>query len=77
MASGSISAPGTEYGPCAGTCTHTDCAESRRQAETPCAICGESIGYDRQFYQRDNWTVLTHAACTAERPKRYKLPRKT
>ena len=70
MASGMVSAPGTEYGPCVEPCRHTDCAESRRWAEALCAICGEPIGYERQFYQSGNWTVFRHAACahTCKRP---------
>lgn len=67
MAAGTISKPGTLYGPCVDeNCGHTDCAASRKMAATACALCGEPIGYERLFYQRDNWTVLVHTACMAE-----------
>lgn len=55
--------PGTEYGPCVDPCGHIDCAETRKQSETPCDICGEPIGYDLPFYQRESWTILTHQTC--------------
>ncbi len=64
MAAGTISKPGDQYGPCLDeSCEHTDCAASRKQAATRCNICGEAIGYERLFYQRDNWTILEHAPC--------------
>ncbi len=55
--------PGTEYGPCETECQHIDCAETRKQAATICDLCPEPIGYDRPFYQRESWTVLTHQLC--------------
>lgn len=44
-----IPAPGTSTGPCAISCAHADCAEHRRLAATPCAICGEALGYGRAW----------------------------
>jgi hypothetical protein len=63
MSTCALPEPGTEYGPCVGVCQHIDCAETRKQAETLCDLCSEPIGYGRQFFQRDAWTVLTHARC--------------
>jgi len=64
MAAGMISKPGSEYGPCLDEdCGHTDCAASRKIAATACALCDEPIGYERLFFQRENWTVLEHVAC--------------
>ena len=65
MAAGMLSKPGSEYGPCAGECDHTDCAATRRMAETPCRICKEPIGYDRRFYREDDGS-LVHAVCLEE-----------
>ena len=62
MAAGALAQPGTEFGPCAEPCEHTDCASTRELAEKPCSICGEPIGY-RRFYQDGTWTVLTHECC--------------
>lgn len=63
MAAVGLPKPGTEYGPCAEECKHVDCAETRKQAATACDICREPIGYDRPFYQREQWTILTHQLC--------------
>lgn len=63
MAAVGLAKPGSEHGPCADSCAHTDCAETRRQAETPCDICGEKIGYDKPFYQRESWSILIHQVC--------------
>lgn len=63
MAAGVIAKPGTEYGPCLSECKHLDCAESRKQAETLCPICNKKIGYDRRFFQENNWEILTHEIC--------------
>lgn len=48
MAAGFLSKPGTEHGPCE-ECKHTDCAMTRRIAESDCEICGEPIGYEKRF----------------------------
>lgn len=75
MASGSLPAPGTEYGPCIEACSHIDCAASREQATSPCASCGKPIGYEVQFFQNhDEHRVnlgagreYEHARCAYER----------
>ena len=67
MASIRISEPGTEFGPCADeSCQHTDCAASRRQAETICRFCNEPIGYDR-FFCEDDLGHLAHERCLVEK----------
>lgn len=74
MAAGSIPAPGTKYGPCAAVCAHRDCEANRRAATARCPYCGESIGYDRNFYDTSSdgvkagrvaagQTELSHAVC--------------
>jgi hypothetical protein len=45
-----IAAPGSECGPCTEPCEHTDCAATRKDAETICGLCGEAIGYDTPVY---------------------------
>ncbi len=50
MAAISNDAPGTEYGPCKGTCTHDDCASCREDAAALCTLCKDAIGYERLFY---------------------------
>lgn len=61
MAAGTLPEPGSKHGPCADPCAHTDCAETRRMAETPCHVCGKPIGYERPFYREG--LTLSHAAC--------------
>jgi hypothetical protein len=63
MAAGRLPAPGTQYGPCVPTCEHTDCACTRRMAETQCALCDDVIGYDRRFYDGRDKAGLVHASC--------------
>lgn len=62
--------PGSKYGPCAGTCSHTDCAEQRADAAKICQICGAPIGYGNRTYMRDrtddptvNEITFVHALC--------------
>lgn len=50
MAAGRLPAPGTQYGPCEGSCQHIDCAATRAQAASLCTICGTPIGYEVRFY---------------------------
>ena len=50
MAASTLSAPGTEFGPCETDCHHRDCAATRIAAQGACQICGEPIGYDRRYY---------------------------
>jgi hypothetical protein len=64
MAAGTLPKPGTHAGPCLGVCEHTDCAATRRDAESPCSICGKPIGYDRRFYHDESG--LVHAVCVEE-----------
>ena len=67
MAAGTISKPGSQYGPCLDEdCGHTDCAASRAMAAVECTSCGKPIGYDDLFIQREHWTKLQHAVCTIE-----------
>lgn len=74
MAAGTLAAPATEYGPCEGSCSHTDCAATRRMASTDCRLCGKPIGYETRFYDETPagpWPPpaereLVHAACLEE-----------
>lgn len=70
MAAGTLPAPGTEFGPCDPVCSHTDCAETRREAETSCYLCHEPIGYERRFYRDRHISTgawrYAHAACLEE-----------
>jgi hypothetical protein len=75
MASISIPAPGKkirnpqdrrkwiEIGPCVKPCAHVDCQANREMAATLCGICGEPIGYEKQFYDTCNERGLVHALC--------------
>lgn len=60
MAAGVLAKPGTEFGPCAEPCQHTDCAGTRRIATTVCRFCNKEIGYDRRFYNDEGYV---HTAC--------------
>lgn len=51
--------PGTEYGPCAETCAHTDCAATRQMAGLICPFCGEPLGYGKAI-----WNIESPAAST-------------
>lgn len=61
MASIKISKPGTEFGPCETICIHTDCAQSRKDADANCILCSKKIGYERQFYREEE--KYQHFAC--------------
>lgn len=64
MAAIEISAPGTEHGPCSRDCQHRDCALSRKQAGSPCRLCGKLIGYETAFYvDPEGAGKLVHALC--------------
>lgn len=72
MAAGFLSAPGTEFGPCADACEHRDCAATRARAASACLACGEPIGYDRDFFNTyddatDAFLGCEHATCTYKR----------
>lgn len=73
MAAGTLSAPGTEYGPCTDEdCGHTtQCDMTRRMAKVECRYCETPIGYDRRFFNETTdadplWSVLTHELCVYE-----------
>lgn len=56
--------PGTKYGPCLPSCTHIDCLQTRKDADEPCTICGEPIGYDeRCFSNTDGEKNWQHFLC--------------
>ena len=65
MAASILPMPGTEYGPCAVACFHTDCAHTRRMAAMNCPFCNEPIGYERRSYDEGEPGVLdlVHAVC--------------
>ena len=60
MAAGQLSKPGTKYGPCKTDCKHKDCAQTRTMADTPCRICGKTIGYNTLFFQEGGYRSLIH-----------------
>ncbi len=72
MAAGTMSAPGTEYGPCVDeNCGHTTCDETRRMVGLECRYCETPIGYDRRFFNdtlrtQPLWSVLVHELCAYE-----------
>lgn len=70
MASASIPAPGTEYGPCASLCGHIDCAESRALAESACRFCGNPIGYGTDYYRDEDGVGYVHALCLEQQAER-------
>ncbi len=61
MAAGILPKPGSEYGPCEGTCNHRDCAETRQTAAKVCEFCKMPIGYGVRFY--DDVAGICHANC--------------
>jgi len=61
MAAGILPEPGSDFGPCATACAHTDCAVTRRTAEEACRYCGKPIGYGVRIY-RDG-IGHAHAIC--------------
>lgn len=63
MAAGTLSPPGTLYGPCGFQCRHTDCTETRRMANAPCLHCRLPIGYGTRFYDLRRYGALAHEAC--------------
>lgn len=66
MAAYALPAPGTEHGPCSGECIHRDCASSRKEAEKPCDVCGEPVGYETLIYFLPD-EKIAHAACEIKR----------
>ena len=64
MATGRITQPGSEYGPCVDeNCGHLDCVETRNMAGMICHYCNKSIGYQRGFYNLDQPDGLVHSSC--------------
>lgn len=73
MAAGILSAPGTEYGPCATDCAHIDCKQTHEMAAATCHVCGKAIGYGKRFYRQG--LTLSHAPCLED--SIYAIGRKT
>ena len=64
MAAGILPRPGSEYGPCEGSCPHRDCAASHEMAARICPLCTHPIGYGVRFFQdSDEPSVFHHAEC--------------
>lgn len=66
MAAATMGAPGTDFGPCAGDCEHTDCAIMRSRAAEPCTMCGKPIGYETRYYsdeRMNDFMGFAHARC--------------
>lgn len=70
MAAGVLPNPGTELGPCVGRCRHKDCAQTRRDAVTPCRFCAVPVGYEHSFYRSRLTGELAHAACLEDATER-------
>jgi hypothetical protein len=67
MSIATISKPGSEFGPCTGSCIHRDCAINREMAQRSCRICGKAIGYETGFFNESgDWKTLVHASCLEE-----------
>ena len=60
MAAGILSTPGTQFGPFAELCQHSDCAGMRRIAETICRLCDKPIDFNNRFYNDHSYV---HAVC--------------
>jgi hypothetical protein len=65
MAYARLPNPGTEYGPCAGQCSHTDCTQTRAMAAQLCPRCNLAIGYEQKFI-RDSRDRLMHWVCACQ-----------
>lgn len=63
MASVVIPRPGSQLGPCEGSCEHRDCEQARADAALVCNGCGQPLGYQRHVYSdpQDPW----HESCYA------------
>jgi hypothetical protein len=72
VAATSIPAPGTELGPCEGSCAHRDCEESRRMAAAVRRFCERPIGYGTRLYNEGAFGSydLVHALCLEESVER-------
>jgi len=67
MAVGYLPEIGSEHGPCANDCEHTDCAETKRLLLMVCRWCDLAIGY-RGFFNdslegHPAWSRIVHASC--------------
>ena len=62
MAYATLPKPGSEYGPCLPTCSHSDCKQTRTMAATICHICNDPLGYAAPF-QQDSKDRLVHLHC--------------
>lgn len=64
--------PSHPNGPCR-ECFHTDCMQTKQDANLKCPVCKEIIGYDREWYLLDFReqlkynAKLAHADCWANR----------
>lgn len=66
MAPGILGIPGTAEGPCVEPCEHSDCHQTRAQAESICRFCNEPIGFDSAFYKDEDIGAagaLVHQTC--------------
>lgn len=61
MASITLPAPGTKYGPCEPTCQHVDCAATRKQAAQVCPYCSKPLGFE--VFVTDAGDGLAHETC--------------
>lgn len=63
-----IPAPSSVTGPCVEPCEHTDCAQARTDAATPCHRCGQPNGYGTKLTK---WGPgLGHWLCCLDAAKR-------
>jgi hypothetical protein len=61
MAFSQIQKPGSSFGPCGTECQHKDCNELHALASSKCAICGDAIGFERNFCNRLDSIESPHA----------------
>lgn len=66
MASITVPAPGTKYGPCVGDCKHVDCIQHREDSHLRCLVCHSEIGYDNPYMKAPSLPMINdvvHASC--------------
>lgn len=61
--SAQLELPGTRFGHCRVSCPHWECELERKQAKSPCCICGKKIGYQTAYVVTGSPLDLTHLAC--------------
>jgi hypothetical protein len=70
MAFSQIAKPGSAFGPCKLACEHKDCKELQKIANGKCAICGDPIGFERNYCNRlegiESPHPHVHLACAEE-----------